>query len=130
MKRAISVALALLAGLGLTGVRAQDDETVNYLHCLLVTSQIAAVDDAQISNAGAIATMYWLGRLDERAPGLDLASLITTESEKMTAEVMQAESLRCGAILRDRGMALVELGKVLQGEVDKQSDPSPEQLTP
>jgi hypothetical protein len=93
---------------------AQDEETAGSVRCLLVSLQSSMSQNSLIGGSGLMSMFYWLGRLDGHAPDLDLEARIMDEIAQFSAEKLQAEALRCGAILKGRGEALTKMGKDMQ----------------
>lgn len=113
MLRAL-IASALLCLVGSTAVAAgaaNDDATEADVRCVVVALRMASTDNSELKIAGTIASMYFLGRIDARAPDLDLETRIIDDLHNLTAEDIQAASLRCGAILTTRGNALKSMGE-------------------
>jgi hypothetical protein len=54
-----------------------------------------------------------MGRLDGRAPNLDLENRIVAEMPRMTPDVIRAEGQRCGAEMQARGKLMTDVGKDL-----------------
>jgi hypothetical protein len=95
-----------------------DAATESDLRCAIVFMEMSSSQDVKMNTAGIIGAMYWVGRLDGRAPNLDLESRIKSEIPNMNPDVMQAERQRCGAEMQVRGKVLTEVGRdlVQQGE--------------
>jgi hypothetical protein len=72
--------------------------------------------DAAMQAGLASVTMYYLGKLDGRLPGIDLKREVTTLIQLPSFErELPGEMIRCGKEAEDRGAALQEFGQYLQG---------------
>jgi hypothetical protein len=110
----IVLSLALFAP-----AHAQDAPTDADLRCLLVTFVGASSGDANIRGASILAAMYYLGRIDGRAPQLDLSAALIPRAKAFRPEQAASEAKRCGAMLKARGDALKQLGAEFQAEAGK-----------
>lgn len=122
MKR-FSIILCVAAGLLLpASAVAGDDATAQDIRCFMIAAQQAASENTETRSTGINATLYWLGRLDGRTPGLDLEKQIMAELPSLTGAMMQSETERCRGILGQRGQALITLGQAMikKGEEEKQ----------
>jgi hypothetical protein len=68
-------------------------------------------------------TWYYMGRLDGRAPKLDLENMLIEEIKKMTSADYAAEAERCGASLKTRGQQVTQIGKNLMERGNKMASP-------
>jgi len=70
--------------------------------------------------------MYFLGRIDGRAPGADLENQIIAQIKTLNNEQFRAEAQRCGQILLVRGKATTEIGRdlVKKGQQEMQLENS------
>jgi hypothetical protein len=98
---------------------AEDAQSTADLRCLIIGFKLSGSSTPAQQNAGVIATLYYLGRLDGRTDKLDLEKLVVSELPKMTAQDFQVESKRCGQLLSSRGHALQQLGKDLMAREKK-----------
>jgi hypothetical protein len=105
-----------------------DAATTNDLRCAIVYMQMISSQDTKINTAGYIGLMYWMGRLDGRAPNLDLENRIMAELPEMTPDVIRAEAQRCGAEMQVRGKALTEIGNDLVQRGEKRNSRTKEVL--
>lgn len=84
------------------------------LKCFIALAMLANSEDPDTKQAGSMGTIYFLGRLDGRSPGLDIETAVGAEVATMT-EADQASLLKsCGDTLTRRGDYLVATGKALQ----------------
>jgi hypothetical protein len=56
---------------------------------------------------------YYIGRLDGRAPKLDIEGLMAQEIRRMTPADYDSEAKRCGNGLAEKGREITEIGKRL-----------------
>lgn len=87
------------------------DENALDIRCMVVALGMIAMQDAQLRQQGSTAMMYFLGRLDARAPGYDLENAIYTANKAMSQAERATEAQRCGGMLITRGQQLVEMGQ-------------------
>jgi hypothetical protein len=113
MKHQLSAALVILGTLGLSAATAAEDETAADIRCVVVSMGLSQSDDAALKTAGLLSAMYYLGRLDGHAPNLDLENGFFDEIQKMNPAELQSEAMRCGRVLRERGMVLTDIGRNL-----------------
>lgn len=124
MFRTIILSAAVFAGAA-TAARAADptpapaSAPASDLRCLAVASILASNSDPNLKNAGVMAALYYLGKLDGREPGLDLEARLKQEFTQLTPQEIQPEGMRCGAELAARGKAMTEIGARLQGLAGK-----------
>jgi hypothetical protein len=118
MFRSIIFSAAVLAAAA-TGARAADPAPAPDLRCLAVASVLASNSDPNVKNAGVMAALYYLGKLDGRDPGLDLETRLRQEVTQLSPQEIQSETLRCGAELAARGKTMNEIGLRLQGLAGK-----------
>lgn len=63
----------------------------------------------------AAGLLYFMGRLDGRAPGTDIEGMIRSLLAAPDAtEQLKPDMIRCGALLEERGAFLEKMGKSLQ----------------
>lgn len=84
------------------------------LKCLTAVSIVAAtLPEKQRPNIAAGA-MYFMGRIDARAPGYDLDANMARLLQADDAQAMLHKELqRCGVLLQERGQYLQMVGKSL-----------------
>jgi hypothetical protein len=110
----IVLSLALFAP-----AHAQDAPPDADLRCLLVSFLGASNPDANFRSASILAAMYYLGRVDGRAPQMDLSAALVSRARTFHPEQAASEMKRCGAELKARAEALKELGAEFQAEAAK-----------
>ena len=115
MFRSIALsAAALAASLAATGARAADTDITSDVRCMVVAAAMAQNTDPKVQNAGVMAGLYDLGKLDGREPNLDLEARLKQELAQMKPAEMMSEAQRCGAQLTARGKTVTEIGARLQ----------------
>ena len=92
---------------------AADPETLADVRCVLVALHTAALNVPAERVAGAMAAIYYLGRLDGHAPRADVEKLIEREARNMTSVEIRVESARCGGVLVRKGHELQKIGAAL-----------------
>ena len=107
--------LALLAG----PASAARPETTGDLRCIAVTA-FALSNKSLTPQQGEVSLMYFLGRIDGREPGLDVAVNLEAVSRAITPALAQAEAKRCGGILQARGGYLQQVGAKLRAKAKQQ----------
>lgn len=90
------------------------------VRCLAVMA-IAASDSKKADAVGVMAAaMYFVGRIDGRRPGMDYrAALRQLLSSNESIAGLQADAVRCGAILEKRGSELQALGEQLKQDAKR-----------
>lgn len=81
--------------------------------CLVALGQLGGVEDAKAQAATISAVHYYLGRIDGRAPGADLAKLLKDAAGAMKPDEVRATLDRCGAEMKRREQALQRAGQSL-----------------
>jgi hypothetical protein len=98
---------------------AEDLATTDDVRCLVVSLAMAGVGGKNVQAAGMMATLYYLGRLDGRAPGLDLENRVIDEVVAMRPADVKATAMRCGETMKSRGEALATVGQHIQARAAK-----------
>jgi hypothetical protein len=95
-----------------------DAPTKEDVRCFIALGTLAQSDDPTIKTAATAGTLYFLGRLDGRSPGLDMEAAVAAETPEMT-EADHAALLRsCGGKMEERGNYLIEVCKALKRRED------------
>ena len=89
-----------------------DEVTRKDVHCLIAVGQLVKSDDPKLRDAGRLAGQYFLGRIDGRAPALDLEAAVAAEIAAATAE-QKALFTYCGELMRKRGQEVEAIGNRL-----------------
>jgi hypothetical protein len=97
-----------------TGARAADTDTVADTRCLVAALALTQSTDPQVKAAAPAAALYFVGRLDGRAPDLDLEAAVIKQVNGMSPDDLRGELHRCGGILQGRGEKLKQIGADLQ----------------
>jgi hypothetical protein len=108
----LSVLLAAVA-LGSVRTEAQDAATIADIRCVIVGMQLSGMANSPQQSSGILLTWYYIGRLDGRAPKLEIESLLIAEANKMSSSDYASEAKRCGAGLTERGQQVTQVGKDL-----------------
>jgi hypothetical protein len=95
---------------------AESDENGADARCLVLSMQLMvnAGDDAA-KTAAMLANLYYLGRLDGRAPGFTNEARLREEIARMTPETASYEAMRCGVLMSERTLAISDIGNRLVG---------------
>lgn len=113
MRRRLKLSVLLVAvALGSVRAEAQDAATIADIRCVIVGMQLSGMVSPQQSS-GILLTWYYIGRLDGRAPKLEIEALLIAEANKMTSSDYASETKRCGAGLTERGQQVTQVGKDL-----------------
>lgn len=118
MSRA-AVLLAVIAGLASPGAEAQIAATIADVRCVIVGMRLAGETSGVQQSQAALLTWYYLGRLDGRAPSIDVEKLLVQETTSMTDSDYISETKRCTAKLAEKGRQVTKIGKDLS--VDEQT---------
>ena len=114
MRKSLLIAVGVLALAATTGAHAQKPDIDGDLRCIALLS--VAVGQAAPDKQGAMiaGAMYFIGRLDGKAPNTDLKAGIKRTIEGFTQEQAAADGQRCSAILAEKGQLLQGVGAELQ----------------
>jgi hypothetical protein len=94
---------------------AADEGTTADFRCMAVALVMSGNANPQIKNAGSMASLYYLGRLDARASGAAFEAGLKQELAHLTPQEVQTEALRCGQQLKARGEAVQDIAQRLTG---------------
>jgi len=111
----LTIVLIAAAAVG-RAAQAADDVAAADVRCLAVATVLSSNADPNVKNAGLMAALYYLGRVDGRQPTLDLEARLKQAYEQMSLQDVQAEARRCGAELGVRGKAVSEIGARLMAQ--------------
>jgi hypothetical protein len=116
-----SLSLGLIAFLATAGLSSaayaqtkpavHDDTQIQDIRCLIVSVMMNTSPDPQAKAASGGMTMFFLGRLDGRAPVMNLEAAIRAELPKVTDAETAILTKSCGAQLAARGQALATAGE-------------------
>jgi hypothetical protein len=108
----------LALALALTAPAAAPDPVADDLVCVAVVAmRISQTEDKDIKMGLAAGMMYFIGRLDIRAPGYDLETNLRTLLDKPDVDAtLDANAVRCGGIIQERGAYLSKVGASMQGK--------------
>ena len=111
---ALAIPAFLLSAMSQAPARAADDDVAADARCLIISMQVLlAGADETVRHAAMLANVYYLGKLDGRAPGTDLENRLRAEIARMTPEQAGEEALRCGDTVNERTLAVSDLGSRL-----------------
>jgi len=111
MRNLFLTVLVVALTLSSSEVRAQDEETIADVRCVIVGMKFVGMADPNQRSAGTMLSMYYIGRLDGRVPKLDLEELLVKEASTMTTSDYGSEAKRCGASLTAKGQEITRIGK-------------------
>lgn len=92
---------------------AQDAQTIADIRCVVIGMRMGGTGNAAQQSAGGVLALYYIGRLDGRVPSLNIEDLIVQQITKMTKADYDSEGKRCGAVLKEKGQQLTQIGKDL-----------------
>jgi hypothetical protein len=93
---------------------AQDAESLADIRCVAVGMHFAETPDSHEKSTGTLLVLYYMGRLDGRAPSLDIEKLLSEQIERMTQSDYSTEALRCSQNLSMNGAQIKQLGEQMQ----------------
>ncbi|MGC1458362.1 MAG: hypothetical protein WA825_08815 [Steroidobacteraceae bacterium] len=109
----LSVMLAAVAVVPVSGL-AQDADNLADIRCVAVGMHLAEAPDSHQKSTGTLLVLYYMGRLDGRAPSLEIQKLLAEQIDKMTASDYSSEAMRCSQILSAKGAQIKQLGEQMQ----------------
>ena len=80
------------------------DVVTSDVRCLLTMAALG--QDKSRQQASVIGVYFFAGRLNARAPGLDLPTAIKAQEMKMTPQELPAEAQRCGPMVQSTMQSL------------------------
>jgi hypothetical protein len=92
---------------------AADRQTIADVQCIVVAMKMGAASGSAQQVTATMITLYYLGRLDERIPGMDIEGLIVKEAAKMSRADLRSEAARCGRALTEKGLEIQRIGNRL-----------------
>lgn len=118
------VVLSLIFSVGLSKSYAADQRTSSDIRCMLVGLRMMTLNTPQQRTDGVMLAIYYLGRVDGRAPRANVEQLLVNESEKITSAELRKDAARCGRTLEEKGHQLQGIGAAFSrgpktGRVDK-----------
>ena len=119
-----SICWLLAASVLIGAAPPMDAETRKDVRCFLAVSSFANDPDSKIAMSAIMGAQYYLGRIDGRAPKLDLEAVLIAETLAFRPADMPALLLSCGQTMTERGKAVTQIGKRLQEIGAKASSPS------
>ena len=80
------------------------------IRCLMVAGELLEDSDPDVRRLGESASAFFLGRVDLRANGADLAPRMIEEATQMREEDRPALITACGEFMEQRGRAMEQTG--------------------
>jgi hypothetical protein len=114
MMRSATCAALVLALAAAAPARAEAPETTSDLKCLVFSMGMSGNSDATKSAVGAMATLYFLGRLDGREPALNLEKRLADPDLQLKPSEAARIGMTCGGMLQTRGGELAAMGERLK----------------
>jgi hypothetical protein len=93
---------------------AQDADSLADIRCVAVGMHFAEAPDSHQKSTGTLLVLYYMGRLDGRAPSLNIEKLLAEQIDKMTASDYSTEATRCSQYLAQTGAQIKQLGEQMQ----------------
>jgi hypothetical protein len=93
---------------------AQDADTMADIRCVAVGMHFAEAPDSHQKSTGTLLVLYYMGRLDGRAPSLSIDKLLGEQIDRMTAADYSTEAARCSQNLALKGAQIKQLGEAMQ----------------
>lgn len=81
--------------------------------CVIVGARLAASTDPSQKDRATMLIVYYIGKLDGRASGLNLERLIVDQAVHMTSADYPTELLRCSEALAVEGQEITRIGNEL-----------------
>ena len=85
-------------------------KTIADVRCIVVAMKMSAGGNSAQQGTATMITLYYLGRLNGRTPGLDVENLIVKEAAKMSAADLRSDAARCGRALAEKGRQIQRIG--------------------
>ncbi|HEV2702736.1 MAG TPA: hypothetical protein VGV09_13975 [Steroidobacteraceae bacterium] len=114
MSRVWLFMLSSAVALGSWQAHAQGADTMADIRCVAVGMHFAESPDSHQKSTGTLLVLYYMGRLDGRAPGLDIGKLLAQQIDSMKAADYSAEATRCAQTLSQKGAQIKQLGEDMQ----------------
>jgi hypothetical protein len=114
------IALGLLPLLAFSALAdaAPAEDQAPILRCMVVTGMIANSKDPAQAQAGRVASIFWLGRLDSSLTEAEIERRINQMSATIKVADLQNDVPRCGAEMKARADMMKRVGeKVRQSAV-------------
>jgi hypothetical protein len=106
--------------------QAASQEEIADIRCVVVAFRVSQLPAAEQKSGGLLMALYYLGRLDGRAPDRDIEQEIIEQVAIMTNEDFRTEAVRCGNSLTEKGKKLTQMGEDLKRRGEQlQQTPAP-----
>jgi hypothetical protein len=106
-----SVALSAALVVAAVPAQAQDADNIADIRCVAVGIRFAELPDSHQKSTGTLLVLYYIGRLDGRAPSLDIETLLAQQIAKMSDADYGVEATRCGKWLAVKGEQITHIGE-------------------
>jgi hypothetical protein len=114
MKAPIVTALAALGLVLPCAARAQTSDVTPDVKCMVAAGALSQSQDPQVKMIAQIASVYFLGKVDKGAPGLDLEAKIKEVMATMAPQTYMVEAQRCAQEFQARAVAVQAVVQRLQ----------------
>ncbi|HEV2531602.1 hypothetical protein [Phenylobacterium sp.] len=108
----LTILTASLAIAAIAGVAEAQDASRSDMRCVVAFSRL--LQTPAYKDAAGAGMFYYIGRLDGREPGLDLAAAMRREIANMATADYTTEAQRCGAELKARNEAVKAAGEAVK----------------
>ncbi|MFI4950124.1 MAG: hypothetical protein ACHP7A_03700 [Caulobacterales bacterium] len=95
---------AVFAGVASQAEAQGSSQATPDVRCLLTMGAIASTPANR--GPGTVGVYYFLGRINVRAPGLDVTSALKAERAKLPPSALPAEAKRCEALMQEASETL------------------------
>lgn len=96
-------------------VMAHADDTDNDadLKCMILGVELAASPDPQLQGPGQLTALYFMGRLNGRAPSQDLQAKIIAQAKAMSPGDISTAAQACSTTLAAAGKSLADISQAM-----------------
>lgn len=113
LSRGAIAALMLIMAIPAAHASPGDAANAQDAQCVVIGARISASPDQQQRASGQLLTVYFLGRIEGRSPGINLEKLIELQATAMTRDDERRALQRCGKEFASQGTELVRIGRML-----------------
>lgn len=106
----VVLAVMMLGSVICEAALASDPTIIADADCVVTGLRMVQMSMPEQRSAGLMLAIYYLGRLDGRASGVEIDSLIEKDAEKMTTAEFRANAVRCGKALTLKGQEIQKIG--------------------
>jgi len=122
LSMAIVMGVALASGF-CAQARASDRQGIDDAQCVVVGLRMVEMTGPQQRAAGMMLAVYYLGRLDSRAPDAEVEGLIEKAAREMTEAEFRSNAVLCGKALTLKGQEIQKIGADLTHKAQGGSAP-------